>query len=34
MYKNNMAIGYDVPTQALYDKTNAAQYLDLAKKMK
>jgi hypothetical protein len=34
MIKNNMAIGYDVTTLALYDKSNAAVYLDLAKKMK
>jgi simple sugar transport system substrate-binding protein len=34
MIKNNMAIGYDVTTLALYDKSNAAAYLDLAKKMK
>lgn len=34
MIKNDMAIGYDVPTFALYDKTNAAVYLDLAKRMK
>jgi simple sugar transport system substrate-binding protein len=34
MIKNNMAIGYDVTTLALYDKSNAAVYLDLARKMK
>jgi simple sugar transport system substrate-binding protein len=34
MIKNNMAIGYDVTTLALYDKSNAELYLDLAKKMK
>jgi simple sugar transport system substrate-binding protein len=34
MIKNNMAIGYDVTTLALYDKSSAALYLDLAKKMK
>jgi len=34
MIKNNVAIGYDVPTFALYDKSSAAPYLDLAKKMK
>ena len=34
MIKNNMAIGYDVTTLALYDKSNAEVYLDLAKKMK
>ena len=34
MIKNNMAIGYDIATLALYDKSNAATYLDLAKKMK
>jgi simple sugar transport system substrate-binding protein len=34
MIKNNMAIGYDITTLALYDKSNADVYLDLAKKMK
>ncbi len=33
MIKNNMAIGYDITTLALYDKTNASVYLDLASKM-
>ncbi|MFZ4615504.1 MAG: substrate-binding domain-containing protein [Rectinemataceae bacterium] len=34
MMKNNIATGYDVLTMAMYDKSNAATYLELAKKMK